>query len=59
MSTYKRFSDKIKRMYSVIKDSIYIKDGNYYPKVFLEKLIHNFFSRNIRNSGFWDIRSSS
>ena len=55
MSTYKRFSDKIKRMYSVIKDSIYRKDGNYYPKVFLEKLIHNFFSRNIRNSGFWDI----
>ena len=24
-------------------DSVYRKDGNYYPKVFSEKFIHNFF----------------
>ena len=33
-------------------DSVYGKDGNYDPKVVLEKLIHKYFWRNIRNLGF-------
>ena len=39
-------------------DSVYTKDENYYPKVFLEKFIHNSFWRNIRNLGFWGFQSS-
>ena len=27
----------------ILLDSVYRKEGNYYPKVFLEKFIHNFF----------------
>ena len=27
----------------ILFDSVYRKDGNYYPKVFLEIFIHNFF----------------
>ena len=27
----------------ILFDSVYRKDGNYYPKVFSEKFIHNFF----------------
>ena len=27
----------------ILIDSVYRKDKNYYPKVFLEKFIHNFF----------------
>ena len=36
----------------MLLDSAYIKDGNYYPKVGLEKFIHNFLSKNIRNFNF-------
>ena len=36
----------------ILFDSVYRKDGNYYPKVFLEKSIHTCFWRNIRNFGF-------
>ena len=43
----------------ILFDSVYRKDGNYYPKVFLEKFIHNVFWRNIRNFSFWGIGSSS
>ena len=27
----------------IFSDSVYKTDGNYYPKVFLEKFVHNFF----------------
>ena len=27
----------------IIFDSVYRKDGNYYPKVYLEEFIHNIF----------------
>ena len=37
----------------ILFDSVYRKDGNYYPKVILEKFIHNFFLRNIKKFGFW------
>ena len=40
-------------------DSVDRKDGYYYPKVFLEKFIHEFFWRNIRNFGLWGFGSSS
>ena len=40
-------------------DSVYTKDENYYPKVFLEKFIHNFSWRNMRNFGRWSFGSSS
>ena len=31
-------------LYAVISfDSVYQKDKNYYPKVFLERFIHKFF----------------
>ena len=36
----------------VLIDSVYRKDEKYYLKVFLEKFIHNFFRRSIRNFGF-------
>ena len=29
----------------ILFDSVYRKDGNYYPKVFLEKLFYNFFKK--------------
>ena len=29
----------------ILFDSVYRKDGNYYPKVFLEKRIYNFFKK--------------
>ena len=32
-------------------DSVYIKDGNYYPKVFLEKFIHSFLLQ--KHNKFW------
>ena len=35
--------------------SLYGKDGNYYPKVFLEKSIYNFIWRKIKMFGFWGI----
>ena len=34
-------------------------DGNYYPKVFLEKLIRKFFWRRMTNFGFWGFESFS
>ena len=37
-------------------DSMYGKGGNYYPKVFLEKFIHAFFSekyKKFRFLGLW------
>ena len=43
----------------ILIDSVYRKDEKYYPKMFLEKFIHNFFWRNIRNFGFWGFESSS
>ena len=33
-------------------DLVYRKDGNYYPKGFLENIFHNFFWRNIINFVF-------
>ena len=44
---------------SLLIYSVYKKDANYYPKVFLEKLIHNFFWKSIRNLDFWGFGSSS
>ena len=43
----------------ILIDSVYRKDKNYYPKVFLEKYIYNFLKKNLRNFGFWCFRSSS
>ena len=43
----------------ILFDSFYRKDGNYYSKVFLEKIIHNFFWKIIINFGFWGFGSSS
>ena len=43
----------------ILIDLVYRKDGNYYPKVFLEKIIHNFFWRSIINFVFWGFGSSS
>ena len=43
----------------ILFNSVYRKDGNHYPKVFLEKIIHNFFWKNITNFGFWGFGSSS
>ena len=42
----------------ILFDSVYRKDVNYYLKVFLEKFIHNFFWKNIRNFRFWGFGSS-
>ena len=42
----------------ILFHSVYKKDGNYYPKVFLERFIHNFFQKNIKNFGFWGLRRS-
>ena len=36
----------------ILFDSFYRKDGKYYRKVFLEKIILNFFRRSIINFGF-------
>ena len=33
-------------------DSVYQKDENYYPKVFLEKFIHKFFKEVSETSVF-------
>ena len=55
MSIYKKYSDKTEKRFNtkenckcfyilvILFESVYTKDGNYYPKVFLEKFIHNFF----------------
>ena len=43
----------------ILFDSVYRKDENCYPKVFLEKFIHKFFWRNKRNFVFLDFWSSS
>ena len=43
----------------ILIDSVYRKDKNYYPNVFLEKCIYNFLKKNLRNFGFWCFRSSS
>ena len=42
----------------MLLDLVYRKDENYYPKVFLQKFIHNFFTKSITNFGFWDFGSS-
>ena len=59
----KRFNTKesFKCVYEpvILFDSVYRKDGNYCPKVFSEKVIHNIFLRDIMNFDFWNIRSSS
>ena len=31
----------------ILIDSVYSKDENYYPKVLLEKFVHNFFWRSL------------
>ena len=36
----------------ILFDSVYGKDGNYYPKVLWEKFIHNVFERSIIKFGF-------
>ena len=43
----------------ILFDSAYRKDRNYYPRVFLERFIHNFFWRNIKKNCFWGFESSS
>ena len=43
----------------ILIDSVNRKDGNYSPKVFLEKFIPNFFLRSVRNFSFWGFGSSS
>ena len=40
-------------------DSVYKKDGNYYPKEVLEKFTLNIFWRGIINFGFLDFGSFS
>ena len=40
-------------------DLVYKKDGNFYLKVFEEKVINNFFRRKIINIGLWGFGSSS
>ena len=42
---YQCFKESFQCFYMpvILLDSVYRKDGNYYPKVFLEKLIHNCF----------------
>ena len=59
----KRFSTKesLKSFYVpvILFDLVYRKDGNYYPKVFLENLIIAFFWRNTRNFSFQGFGSSS
>ena len=40
---------------SILIDSVYKKDENYYPKVFLEKFIHNFFFLE-KYKKFWFLR---
>ena len=43
----------------ILFDSGFRKNGNYFPKVFLEKFIYSFFWRNIKNFSFWSFGSSS
>ena len=43
----------------ILFDSDFRKNGNYCPKVFLEKFIYSFFWRNIKNFSFWSFGSSS
>ena len=43
----------------ILFDSVNRKDGNYYPKVFLDKFIHDYFWRSIINFGFLGFGSSS
>ena len=43
----------------ILFDSGFRKNGNYCPKVFLEKFIYSFFWRNIKNFSFWSFGSSS
>ena len=40
-------------------DLVYRKNGNCYPKVFLEKFIHNFFWRSMLHFEFWGSGRSS
>ena len=51
----KRFSKKESFQFFYIPEilfhSVYRKDGNYYPKVFSENIIHNFFWRSMINFG--------
>ena len=39
----------------ILFDSVYGKDGNYYPKAFLGKFIHKFFWRSIIKFWFWGL----
>ena len=43
----------------ILLDLVYRKDGIYYPKVSLEKLVHNFFWKSIIIFGSWGFGSSS
>ena len=44
---------------AIFVNSVYGKDEYYYTKVFLEKCLHSFFWRSIRNFGFLGFGSSS
>ena len=43
----------------ILFNSVYRNDENYYPKVFLEKFIHNSFWRSVIDFGFWGYGSFS
>ena len=43
----------------ILFDSVYRKDGNYYPNVFFETFIQNVFWRCIINFGCWSFGGSS
>ena len=59
----KRFKTKESFQYFYIPvilfDSLFKKDGNYYPKIFLENFIQKFFWRYVINISFWSFGSPS
>ena len=55
----KRFNTKESYIPVILFDSVYKKEGNHYPKMFLEKILRNFSWRNIRNFGLGGSESSS
>ena len=56
LKTAKRFSTKEIFQWFYVPEillySVYRKDGNYYPEVYLENFIHNFLGGSIINLGF-------
>ena len=63
LKTEKRFNTKESFQFLhipvILFDSVRRKDGNFYPNVFLETFIHNFFWRSIINFGSGGFGSSS